>query len=440
MMKKSLTCYGGVGTVTGANFLFEVENEKEKLSILVDCGLFQGVIAEENLVKSFDYDPTSIKFLFITHAHIDHIGRIPDLIKAGFDGVILSTPETKEIARFMLRDLSHIAGEGDDLAIKAMSLWETLEYHTKKAFDLSGEEAFTLELFDAGHILGSALYKLVFPSGRSFLFSGDIGNSPAPLQSDVERVSDATYILMDSVYGDRNHQSNGERDKKFAEIISDVIERKSTLLIPVFSLERTQVMIFELDKLFTERGLKNIPVFLDSPLAINITEIYRDRFKSKDKDLYFDKLRETAQVRDSISISHVPGPKIIMAGSGMSTAGRIVHHEERYLPDPNATILFVGYQAANTLGRLIQDGIKEVKINDKQIRVNAKVVSIDGFSAHADGDQLVKFVEASEKSVEKVFITMGEMKSSIFLSQRLKDELGIDAVIPERGKRYELDL
>lgn len=439
-MKTSLTCYGGVGTVTGANFLLEIESSGKTLRILIDCGLFQGLVGDEGVTKTFDYDVTNIDHLFITHAHIDHIGRIPDLIKAGFRGEILSTRETKDIARFMLKDLSHIAGEGEDAAEKALSMWEIHPYHTKRKFDLGGEEAFSLELFDAGHILGSAMYKLTFPSGKSILFSGDIGNSPAPLQSDVERVTDATYILMDSVYGDRNHESIESRDKRFAEIIHDVIERKSTLLIPVFSLERTQVMIHELDKLFTMKGLKSIPVFLDSPLAINITEIYRDRFNSKDKDLYFNKLQETAQVRDSISISHVPGPKIIMAGSGMSTAGRIVHHEERYLPDPNATILFVGYQAAGTLGRLIQDGVKEVTINDKNIKVNARVLSIGGFSAHADSDQLVKFVETSEKSVKQVFITMGEPKSSIFLAQRLKDELGVDSVIPEKGKRYELDL
>ena len=439
-MKTNLTCYGGVGTVTGANFLLEVEGDGKLLKVLIDCGLFQGLIAESEVSKTFDYDTTTIDFLFITHAHIDHIGRIPDLVKAGFNGKILSTRETKDIARFMLKDLSHIAGEGDDAAEKALSMWDTLPYHTAKKFDLGGVEAFSLELFDAGHILGSAMYKLTFPSGKSILFSGDIGNSPSPLQSDVERVSDTTYILMDSVYGDRNHQSNDERDKRFAEIIEDVIERKSTLLIPVFSLERTQVMLHELDKLFTSKGLRSIPVFLDSPLAINITEIYRNHFNTPDKDLYFNKLQETAQVRDSISISHIPGPKIIMAGSGMSTAGRIVHHEEHYLPDQNATLLFVGYQAAGTLGRLIQDGAKEVKINDKLIKVNARVLSIDGFSAHADSDQLVKFVEASEKSVQKVFITMGELKSSIFLAQRLKDELGVESVIPEKGKRYELDL
>ncbi len=439
-MKTSLTCYGGVGTVTGANFLLQIEESGNKLKILIDCGLFQGLMSENEVSKAFDYDVTTIDYLFITHAHIDHIGRIPELVKAGFKGVILSTKETKDIARFMLKDLTHIAGEGEDAAEKALSLWTVHPYHEPKKFELGGVEAFSLSLYDAGHILGSAMYKLTFASGKSILFSGDIGNSPSPLQSDVERVSDATYILMDSVYGDRNHQSNEERDARFKEIIADVIERRSTLLIPVFSLERTQVMIHELDKLFTKEGLKSIPVFLDSPLAINITEIYRDRFNSKDKDLYFNKLQETAQVRDSISISHVPGPKIIMAGSGMSTAGRIVHHEEHYLPDPNATILFVGYQAAGTLGRLIQDGVKEVKIGEKLVEVNARVLSIDGFSAHADSDQLVKFVEASEKSVKKVFITMGELKSSIFLAQRLKDELGVESVIPEKGKSYELDL
>ncbi|MEK7194534.1 MAG: MBL fold metallo-hydrolase [Patescibacteria group bacterium] len=432
MTKPALTCYGGVGTVTGANFLLEVGDKK----VLIDCGLFQGLKDSETKEKSkFDYDPALVNFLFITHAHIDHIGRIPDLVLAGFKGVIYSTPLTKEIVELMLHDLVHINGGDDAIVGRVMNLWQTIDYHQSKSF-----EEFSVELFDAGHILGSSMYKFTFSVGKSILFTGDLGNPSSPLQNEREKVSNVSYILMDSVYGDRNHQGGEVRDAKFTALIEDVIARRSTLLIPIFSLERTQVIVHDLDNLFETKKIQSIPVFLDSPLAIHITEIYKRVLTKGRDDFNFNKFKETAQVRDSMEIAKVPGPKIILAGSGMSTAGRIVIHEQRFLPDPNATILFVGYQAAGTLGRLIRDGAKKVEINGKLIEVRARVVAIDGFSAHADSDQLVEFVSENQETLKKVFITMGEMKSSIFLAQRLKDELNVDSVIPERGKKYELDL
>ncbi len=412
--------------------MFEIGDKK----ILIDCGLFQGLRDSEAKEKSkFDYDPAEVDFLFITHAHIDHIGRIPDLVLAGFKGVIYSTPLTKEIAELMLHDLVHINGGDDAIVGRVLSLWQTIDYHQTKDFG-----GFTVELFDAGHILGSSMYKFAFPTGKSMLFTGDLGNSPAPLQSEREKVTGVSYILMDSVYGDRNHQGGEARDAQFLSLITEVIAKKSTLLIPVFSLERAQVIVHDLDNLFETKKLPNIPVFLDSPLAIHITEIYKRVLTKGRDDFNFNKFKETAQVRDSIEIAKVSGPKIILAGSGMSTAGRIVIHEQRYLPDPNAIILFVGYQAAGTLGRLIQDGAKKVEINDHIIEVRAKVVNIEGFSAHADSDHLVEFVSENQETLKKVFITMGETKSSIFLAQRLKDELDVESVIPERGKKYELDL
>ncbi|MHB1330425.1 MAG: MBL fold metallo-hydrolase, partial [Minisyncoccota bacterium] len=328
MSKAKLTCYGGVGTVTGANFLLETDNKR----VIVDCGLFQGFqTANDENVASFDYDVTQIDSLFVTHAHIDHIGRILSLVRAGFKGVIYSTEETKEIASLMLKDMAHIEGSNEDIVVTVMGLWQTIPYHQSRDF---GD--YKLELFNAGHILGSAMYKFIFPTGKSLLFSGDIGNSPAPLEGKREAVSGISYLLMDSVYGDRNHPNSEERDAQFKKIIGEVVKKKGTLLIPVFSLERSQIIINEIDKIFgSSRG---VPVFLDSPLAIKVTDIYRRVLGDKVRDFDFDKLKETTEVRDSIEIAHVEGPKIILAGSGMSTAGRIVHHEMRYLPDPNTTI------------------------------------------------------------------------------------------------------
>ncbi|MFZ2048704.1 MAG: MBL fold metallo-hydrolase [Minisyncoccia bacterium] len=452
--KPTLTCWGGVGAVTGANFLFEMGTKK----CLIDCGLLQGLPSAENInAEKFDYDTTSIDFLFITHAHIDHIGKVPKLVKDGFKGIIYSTPETKAIAELMLADMAkintsnaHEAGleplYGHDHVIKALSLWQAINYHEPKDF---GD--FTLELFDAGHILGSAMYKFTFKSGKSMLFTGDLGNSPSPLLRDNDKVSGLSYLLMDSVYGDRNHEDKTERDKKFKEIISRTAKEGRTLLIPVFSLERTQVLLYELNELFESKQVPQIPVFLDSPLAIHVTEIYeritkeykktvQDDIKGGDDIFVFPKLRSITESRESREIVNIKGPKIIMAGSGMSTAGRIVGHEETYLPDTNATVLFVGYQAPGTLGRQISEGAKNVVIKDRNVEVKAEIVQIDGFSAHADSNALVEFVSNTKETLENVFVTMGEPKSSIFLTQRLRDELEVKALMPERGKRYELDL
>lgn len=416
--------------MTGANFLFEVGATKA----LIDCGMVQGVEGATAVnAERFPYDPREIDMLFITHAHVDHIGRVHKLVQAGFKGAIYSTPETKEIAELMLRDLIHIADENGQIVETVMKLWQTLEYHVPKDFG-----PYTVELFNAGHILGSAMYKFSFPSGRSIMFTGDLGNSSMPLLPKTDEVPGLTHLLMDSVYGDRNHESAEERDRKFKEVIRESVGQGGTLLIPVFSLERTQVILYELNKFLEAGEIPAVPVFLDSPLAIKLTHIY-ERVYGKEH-FNFPKLSMTDDAPESMAIDKMSGPKIILAGSGMSTAGRIIFHEERFLPDPKTTILFVGYQAPGTLGRQIEEGLKEVEINGTSVRVNATIVSINGFSAHKDSDHLVEFVSGISKSLERVFVTMGEPKSSIFLAQRLHDELGVDALIPERGKGYELEL
>lgn len=450
-----LTCYGGVGTVTGANFLLEISDKK----LIVDCGLLQGVGALEVNKEAFKYEPSSIDYLFITHAHIDHIGRVPKLVKDGFKGKIFSTLETREIAELMLVDATKIGdrnqSETGEIPLydmgdvnKAMSLWQTVEYH--KELDLG---TFSVTGYDSGHILGSIMYKfdLLTPSvnKKSILFTGDLGNSPAPLLRDVEAVSDLDYLLIESVYGDRRHENKEERIDLLKNAVNSVVDRGGTLLIPSFALDRTQVILYELDNLMETKQIRPVPVYLDSPLAIKITEIYKrldahykdsvQNEMKRDHDIFrFPKLVETANIRDSKEILSVRGPKIIIAGSGMSTAGRIVGHEKTYLPDPNNMILFIGYQAPGTLGRQIVDGVKEVETDDARIKVRAEVVSIEGFSGHADTDALLNFVESTGRGVKQVFVTMGEPKASIFLAQRIKDELNIKALVPELYKTYEL--
>lgn len=448
MTETKLTCYGGVGSVTGANFLLEISDKR----VLVDCGMAQGSReAGERNHRNFAYDPSSIDVLFITHAHIDHTGLVPKLVKDGFRGEIYSTPETKSIAELLLRDSASINAEKDVPLYRAtdvehaLSLWKTLPYHEMRTL---GD--FSVEFFDAGHVLGSAMVKFTLPSGKTMLFSGDLGNPPSTLLKETERVPGIDYLLMESVYGDRNHEDVEERTEKLKKVVRDTMERRGTLLIPVFSLERTQVILYELDNLFESGALPEIPVFLDSPLAIKITNIYENvtkyyneevqkELQAGDEIFRFERLRQIAQARDSRKIGDVKGPKIILAGAGMSTGGRIMAHEAEYLPGSNNTILFVGYQAPGTPGRQIADGLKRVVIGEKEVEVRARVEMIHGFSAHADSDALVKFVEPNKGSLKKVFVAMGEPGVSSFLAQRLRDELGVEALVPEKTKIYILD-
>lgn len=447
MKENKLTFYGGVDSVTGANFLLETGNRK----ILIDCGLTQnGPNSLWMNKRKFEYDPASIDPLIITHAHIDHIGLVPRLVREGFRGEIYSTEETKDLAALLLTDALKVGKEENDSLYeiddinKALGLWKTLPYHeTRDLGDIS------FEFFNAGHILGSALARITLPNGETVLFTGDLGNPDSPLLQNTEKVEGSDYLVMESVYGDKWHEDKKIRKEKLQKIIKETIDRKGTLLIPVFALERSQILLNELDNLFESREVLSVPVFLDSPLAIRITEIYeketkqynsrvQEELRAGDKIFRFPGLKFTAEIRDSAEINRTTGAKIILAGSGMSTAGRIVSHEKKYLPDSNTTILFVGYQAPGTLGREILEGKKKVLIDGEEVYVRAKVESIDGYSAHADSDTLMKFVEEMKNAPKKIFVVMGEPRSSIFLTQRIRDELGLEAIVPERGNSYLL--
>ncbi len=457
--KASITFWGGVGSVTGANFLLEGEGFRA----LIDCGILQGESdADEKNRDDLPYDVTSIDFLFITHAHMDHIGRIPKLVKDGFKGVIFSTPATKEIASLMLADAARIIDSdarkegilpsysaGD--VSKAFSLWKTIPYHT----DTKIAEHLSVHLKDAGHILGSSQYIFTVSdaSGHSknILFAGDLGNSPSLLLPDAEFVDNADYVVLDSVYGDRNHEGREERASRFKYVIEKTIAEKGTLVIPAFSLERTQTILYELNQLVEAKQIPSVPVFLDSPLAISVTEIYErmaELFNSAvttdirggDKIFEFPRFKETARVAESHQIDKVPGPKIVIAGSGMSTGGRVLHHEALYLPDAKNTLLLMGYQAVGTLGRLLEEGAKEVLINNAKVPVCAHIENITGYSGHRDSDGLLEFAERAMPRAKTFFIVMGEPKSSLFLSQKIRDNLGAHTVIPERGKVYEIPL
>jgi len=447
-----ITFCGGTGAVTGANFLLEADGKK----ILVDCGLTQGTkLADDINWDPFPYDPKEIEMLFITHAHIDHIGRIPKLVHDGFRGKIYSTIPTQALIGPMLEDTMGILSKSKDYNLDKIyneenlkitfSLWQGFEYRQK----IQITENLEVSFLNAGHILGSAMVEFLF-NKKKIVFTGDLGNSPSPILPDCERVTDADYLVMESVYGDRNHESRDDRKNMLEDVIEDNTKRKGTLMIPTFSLERTQELLFEIDDLIEKGRIPLVPFFLDSPLAIKLTDVYKKyenylnnealKLAKSGKDIFvFPGLRPTPEAEQSKTILRIPNPKIIIAGSGMSSGGRIVHHEVRYLPDPNNTLLLTGYQSVGSPGRLLQEGIKTVRISGQEVVVRAKIVTINGYSGHKDSDSLIDFVEGMENTVKKIFVVMGEPKSSMFLVQKIRDNLGIEAYMPERGESVSLE-
>lgn len=451
--KGKITFCSGAGTVTGANFLFELDSKK----FLIDCGMIQNSkLADEINWDPFPYDASQVEILFITHSHIDHVGRIPKLIQEGFRGRIISAIPSKDIAALMIKDTAGILTQDDTNGLDlfyneknielALSLWEVFEYNT----EIKINENISVTLKDAGHILGSAM--VCFKAyGKSVVFTGDLGNSPSPLLPDTEKLKDVDYLIMESVYGDRNHESRDERKKKLEKIIEDNYGRKGNLIIPTFSLERSQELLFEMNDFVENNRIPQMPVYFDSPLAIKLTAIYsrytkyfneiaRDKIAKGDDIFMFPGLRVTLSTDESKGIVKVPSPKVIMAGSGMSMGGRIIHHERNYLPDPNSTLLLIGYQSMGTMGRTIEEGAKKVRIMGQDVLVKAHVAKIGGYSGHKDSDALMAFVEDFADKVKKVFCVMGEPKSAMFLAQRLKDYLGVEAVAPGAGDVYEIDL
>jgi len=454
---------GGAGVVTGVNYLLETKNAK----ILVDCGLFQGSKdLEHKNSEPFSYDPKKIKAVIVSHSHLDHIGRLPQLIKAGFEGKIYATPPTIDFTRLILEDSVRVLEEkarkagvvplfSQNDVSELMQRFVAADYY--KRTQATDDIYFTFH--EAGHILGSAVIELE-TDGKKIIFSGDLGNPPAPLLRPPDFLDSADYVLVESTYGDRNHEPPQECEAKIEKVIEDTLSRGGVLMIPSFALERTQQLLYHLNNLIEHHRIPRVPVYIDSPLASRITEIYKKypqyfnkqtvfEIDSGDDIFNFPGLRFTHSSKESKEINEVPPPKIIIAGSGMSQGGRIVHHEVRYLSGPKNTLLLVTYQAEGTLGRLISDGAKKVEILDQAVTINAKVEKISGYSAHADQRFLMDWLRSFKKScymkdqsvcheIKKIFIVQGEIKAAQTLMGLVRDELGVDAEVPDVGAIAEI--
>jgi metallo-beta-lactamase family protein len=451
-----ITFAGGAQMPTGSNFLVEFGGKK----ILIDCGLVQGEQYSLPInMEPFTYDTSSIDALFVTHGHLDHVGRIPRLVRDGFRGVIHSTEPTREIAELIMLDSMGLLGkeavttnqpvlyEERDV-FESLHLWTgIMEYEKPITFPTNDGDA-TIVLHDAGHILGSSIVEISY-KGKKLAFTGDLGNTPSPLMRDTTPLHDIDYLVMESVYGDRNHKDVDKRVEILKEAVTTTIQKGGTVIIPAFSIERTQEMLQAFNELVESKQIPEVPVYLDSPLGINITKIYKKYeswfnentekiIKSGDDIFAFKGLIQTATPEESKGINGDTRPKVIIAGSGMSNGGRIVHHEAHYLPDEKSTIIVVGYQAVNTLGRHIVEGNRELMVHGQMIKMRARLVNIHGFSAHKDSDHLYEYVASTASSLKKVMVVLGEPKSSYYLAQRIHEGYQLDVTVPEKGDVIEL--
>ena len=465
---------GAARGVTGSCHMVEACGKR----FLVDCGMFQGTLTEQILnYEPFPFDVNLIDFVILTHAHIDHSGRIPKLFKAGYKNTVYCTPATLDLSTVMLPDSGHIqekeiewvnrkrlrAGKKPEPPIytardgfESTKIFEKVDYGKIKIID----DNISFRLVDAGHMLGSAIVEIWAKENdkiEKIVFSGDLGNEENPIICNPTKIDDADYLVLESTYGDRLHGSIEDQSKEFIKIILDTIHRGGNVIIPSFAVGRTQEILFEINSHVTpelENGkyieeLANIPVVVDSPLAKNATEIFEDNFDcyneqalsyllTGDNPIGFKNLRFTATPEESIALNEDKTPKIIISASGMCEAGRIKHHLKWNLWRPECTVLFVGYQAEGTLGRRILSGEKSVKIFGEEIGVNAEIRHLDSFSGHADQKGILEWIEKIEKKPKKIFLVHGEYEGQKVLKSVIESRFGIETIIPERDEKYYL--
>ncbi len=444
--------YGAVRGVTGSCYLVATSTGK----FLVDCGMFQGE-HEEWTHDPFGFDPKEICAVFITHPHADHTGRLPKLISEGFRGPIFMPEACRPLSRLVLEDsvsimLDNAKREGKEILFSQKDVARVYEQVEGRNYheEINVCTDVTAMFHEAGHVLGSA-YVSIEAEGKRLVFSGDIGNDDVPILPPTEPISRADVVVCEATYGDRAHETMSKRRGRLREVMEATIRDKSVLLIPAFSIERTQEVLYEMNDILLHTLKSNIPIFLDSPMAIKATQIYRDYkaflhfdapiFSDPDRDFFaFPNLHETLTVDQSKAINDVPAPKIVIAGSGMMSGGRVMHHLLRCLDKPPTTLLIVGYQAYGTLGRRIQDGAKHVRIFGQKVDVKAKIEEIHSFSAHGDRDKLTRWLRPTDGAVpKKIFLVHGDADQKLAFKAHLDRELQTEVLIPTFGEIVEVD-
>ena len=473
----NITFLGATKTVTGSNFLLEGAGKK----ILIDCGLYQGKAREEREnYEDFSYNVQDIDCLLLTHAHIDHSGKIPKLYVDGYRNPVIATKATCDLCGIMLPDSGHIQEMENEWKNKkrlregkparnplytAKDAIDSLEIFRPVNYDeiIEIDENISVRFNDAGHMLGSAIIEVwVKENGetKKIVFTGDLGNNDLPLLDSPTMIDTADYLVMESTYGGRLHMKNEDKAELFLNIVAETLEKGGNVIIPSFAVGRTQEILYEINKLKEYRTdeefikkyeiLMKAPVYVDSPLAISATEIFRmntnlfdeevrNAIESGDNPLEFPGLKFTRTADESKALNESTIPSIIISASGMCEVGRIKHHLKHNLWNPNNTILFVGYQAPGTLGAKIVSGEKKVKIFGEEIAVNARVEYIEGYSGHADQEWLLNFIYSFITKPKHIFLVHGELEGQKVLKDKIIENTGISVTIPDYGESYKLD-
>ncbi len=464
-----LSFLGAAQNVTGARYLLETDGTR----LLIDCGLHH---ERELLARNWDpfpVPPSSINGVLLTHAHLDHCGLLPKLVREGFRGPIFCTPATAEIARIVLFDAAHLQEEDAEFKLKrhkregrkgpypeiplytARDVEDVLPLFSTVGYGRPVQVAEGLEasFHDAGHILGSSMIKVKVGrngNSRTVLFSGDVGGWDRPILQDPTLFDQADYILVESTYGDRVHEGSAVIDDTLAKVIKATRQASGNIVIPSFAVERSQEVLYYLNELLLADRIPHLTVFVDSPMAINVTEVFEHHSDLFDEEMMnlirrrespFDLpgLKLTRTTQESKAINHIKGTIIIIAGSGMCTGGRIKHHLVNNISRPESTILFVGYQAVGTLGRRIVNGAKEVRILGEVRKVRANVVQIDGFSAHADKNDLFRWVSALKTAPRHVFVVHGEPEAANHFAGYVHEKTGWETSVPKYQSEAVLD-
>ncbi|PJF42432.1 MAG: MBL fold metallo-hydrolase [Phototrophicales bacterium] len=465
-----ITFHGAARTVTGSQHLVEVNGYR----ILLDCGLYQGkrkLAFERN--RNFPFTPTHIDAVILSHAHIDHSGNIPSLVKNGYTGPIYATHATRDLCATMLPDSGHIQEKDAQWVNKKRKphedpveplytqddAFESIECFVSMSYRRSREilEGIELTFYDAGHMLGSACVVLDVndhDAGRDIrlVFSGDIGRKGLPILRDPTILDYADVLIMESTYGDRVHEPIDVTDQTLKSVIQHVCRTKGVLVVPAFAVGRTQQLVYELQKMYSTGELPRIPIFVDSPLAIDATAVFRQHPEVYDRETReymlhyddedpfgFDLLTYTRKVEDSKALNTMDGPFIVISASGMAEAGRILHHLKNRIEDERNVILITGWQAPDTLGRRLVDGITPVRIFGQEYNVRAEVHTLNALSGHADSNELVEWVAGMQKRPRQIFLVHGELEPATVLQKRLQSELEImDVQIPDMHEQVEI--